>query len=61
MKMLERVGASLNLTSIDFRGALPRAQAIVTIRGTRFLIFSGEWYENFPVTVADSFACGVRL
>jgi glycosyltransferase involved in cell wall biosynthesis len=29
--------------------------------GARFLIFSSEWYENFPVTIAEAFACGVPV
>jgi glycosyltransferase involved in cell wall biosynthesis len=32
---------------------------MATIRRARFLLFSSEWYENFPVTIAESFACGV--
>jgi glycosyltransferase involved in cell wall biosynthesis len=31
------------------------------MQGARFLIFSSEWYENFPVTIAESFACGTPI
>ena len=31
------------------------------MRRARFLIFSSEWYENFPVTIAEAFACGVPV
>jgi glycosyltransferase involved in cell wall biosynthesis len=49
------------LTAISFQGRLPRNQAIAFMRRARFLIFSSEWYENFPVTIAESFACGVPV
>jgi glycosyltransferase involved in cell wall biosynthesis len=42
---------------ISFLGQLPRPQVLERISGARFLIFSSEWYENFPVTIAESFAC----
>ena len=27
----------------------------------RLLLFPSEWYENFPVTIAESFGCGVPV
>jgi glycosyltransferase involved in cell wall biosynthesis len=30
---------------------------LAAINNARFLVFSSEWYENFPVTIAESFAC----
>lgn len=50
-----------NLTSVIFKGLLPRSDAITAIGGARFLVFSSEWYENFPLTIAESFACGVPV
>jgi len=49
------------LASIQFKGHLPRAEALAVLSRARFLIFSSEWYENFPVTIAESFACGVPV
>jgi glycosyltransferase involved in cell wall biosynthesis len=46
-----------NLTAIRFLGVLPNPQTIATIRAARFLVFPSEWYENFPVTIAEAFAC----
>jgi glycosyltransferase involved in cell wall biosynthesis len=31
------------------------------MKGARFLMFPSEWYEGFPVTIAESFACGVPV
>jgi len=47
---------SLNL---DYRGRLSRAEVIEVIKQARFLVFPSEWYEGFPMTIAEAFACGV--
>jgi glycosyltransferase involved in cell wall biosynthesis len=58
---LEKDAVRKGLSSVDFRGQLPRDQTLATMRKARFLIFSSEWYEHFPVTIAESFACGVPV
>jgi glycosyltransferase involved in cell wall biosynthesis len=45
------------LQNIRFLGQVPREQTMAAINRARFLVFSSEWYENFPVTIAESFAC----
>lgn len=45
------------LSAIRFLGVLPNPQTIGVIQGARFLVFPSEWYENFPVTIAEAFAC----
>jgi glycosyltransferase involved in cell wall biosynthesis len=49
------------LEEIIFRGAQPRDEVFSAMHGARFLVFPSEWYENFPVTIAESFACGVPV
>jgi glycosyltransferase involved in cell wall biosynthesis len=49
------------LTSVSFRGRVSRDETLAMMRKARFLVFSSEWYENFPVTIAESFACGVPV
>ncbi len=49
------------LDGVRFMGYQPRQDVIPTIRKARFLVFSSEWYENFPVTIVEAFACGTPV
>jgi glycosyltransferase involved in cell wall biosynthesis len=52
---------SLGLTTVSFRGHVSRDETLAAINGARFLVFPSEWFENFPVTIAESFACGIPV
>jgi len=54
---LEAQAAKDKLTNVIFEGQMPRDQTLAAINNARFLVFSSEWYENFPVTIAEAFAC----
>jgi glycosyltransferase involved in cell wall biosynthesis len=54
---LEKRAAENCFSSVRFLGHLDRKQTLAAIKGARFLIFSSEWFENFPVTIAEAFAC----
>ena len=58
---LHREAQLLGLTKVKFQGYLPRDQGLAYMRRARFLVFPSEWYENFPVTIAEAFACGVPV
>jgi len=58
---LEQQAGVQGLSHVHFQGHLPREQALTFMRRARFLVFSSEWYENFPVTIAEAFACGVPV
>ncbi len=49
------------LTNVEFKGQLPREQTLAAINRARFLVFASEWYENFPVTIAEAFACSTPV
>jgi glycosyltransferase involved in cell wall biosynthesis len=54
---LEAQAALDGLTTVHFLGQTPREQTLAAINDARFLVFSSEWYENFPVTIGEAFAC----
>jgi glycosyltransferase involved in cell wall biosynthesis len=58
---MEKLISDLKLTNVDYRGRLSRQDTLDAMRGARFLMFPSEWYEGFPVTIAESFACGVPV
>lgn len=58
---LQEVAREKKLDGVQFMGQMPRNQAVATIRKARFLIFSSEWYENFPVTIVEAFASGTPV
>jgi len=49
------------LSRVQLAGHSPREKTIAAIRSARVLIFCSEWYENFPVTIAEAFACGTPV
>ena len=51
----------MGLSDVCFFGQLPRDEVIAAMKGARCLIFPSEWYENFPMTIVESFACGVPV
>jgi glycosyltransferase involved in cell wall biosynthesis len=61
LEQLKQEAVRQNLTHISFRGQVSRDQTLAAMRGARFLVFPSEWYENFPVTIAESFACGLPV
>jgi len=56
LEELKQVAREKNLDGVKFLGQLPRPLAVARIHKARFLIFSSEWYENFPVTIVEAFA-----
>jgi glycosyltransferase involved in cell wall biosynthesis len=58
---MEKLISELNLQNVDYRGRLSRQDTLAAMKGARFLMFPSEWYEGFPVTLAESFACGVPV
>jgi glycosyltransferase involved in cell wall biosynthesis len=58
---LEAESARAGLTNVRFLGWLPRSEVLDQIRRARFLVFQSECYENFPLTIAEAFACGTPV
>jgi glycosyltransferase involved in cell wall biosynthesis len=60
-ELLRAEAAQQGLSNVHFKGQLPREEALDAINHARFLVFASEWYENFPVTIAESFACSTPV
>jgi glycosyltransferase involved in cell wall biosynthesis len=58
---LQKMAAELKLTGVTFAGRLPRSQTQEAIKAARFLLSPSQCYENFPMGIAESFACGVPV
>jgi glycosyltransferase involved in cell wall biosynthesis len=58
---LEREKAALGLANVSFEGALQREAVPRALKQSRFLVFSSQCYENFPLVIAEAYACGVPV
>ncbi len=47
--------------SIRFEGVLPRSEVLEKLKASRFLVLPSIWYEGFPMTIVEGFACGVPI
>jgi glycosyltransferase involved in cell wall biosynthesis len=56
-EQIETEAQRRGLSAISFLGGLPNPRTISLIQGARFLVLPSQWYENFPVTIAEAFAC----
>ena len=57
---VERAAAA-SAGALRYLGHLSRSEVLLQMKGARFLVFSSLWYENFPVTIVEAFACGLPV
>jgi len=60
-KSLQAQVAARNLTNVTFKGWLPAEETRAVIKNAAFTVLSSICYEGFPMSIAESFACGTPV
>ena len=47
--------------NVEFTGRQDRSAVLAAIADAQLLVIPSEWYEGFPMVVAESFACGTPV
>lgn len=53
--------SDLRLSGIRLTGRQTRSKTLEIIKSARFLVTASQCYENFPMGIAEAFACGVPV
>ena len=57
----ERVQVAGLENAIKFIGQQDKSAVAALMRNARFLVFPSIWYEGFPLTIAEAFACSLPV
>jgi glycosyltransferase involved in cell wall biosynthesis len=49
------------LNHVEMLGQQSHEKVLTLVKEARFLVFPSEWYEGFPMTIVESFACGTPV
>jgi glycosyltransferase involved in cell wall biosynthesis len=60
-EMLSGEIAEKRLVGVELLGQVSSEGVVSLLRGARFLVLPSICYENFPLTIAEAFACGVPV
>ena len=53
--------SKFNVGEVEYLGSLPHAGVLTLMKRARILIFPSQWYEGFPLTIAEAFACALPI
>jgi glycosyltransferase involved in cell wall biosynthesis len=49
------------LGHVEFAGRVDHATVLRLMKHARLLVFPSEWYEGYPLTITEAFACGLPV
>ncbi len=58
---LEQMIAAAGLQHVTLLGYRPHAEVVQRVQRARVLVFPSEFYENFPMSLVEAFACGTPV
>jgi glycosyltransferase involved in cell wall biosynthesis len=58
---MESFATRSSLKSVSFLGRVSSGEILELMRGARFLVFPSLWFEGFPLTIAEAYACGIPV
>ena len=61
MEEVQGVIVREGLDDVELLGRQSRAEVLKLMQQAQVLVFPSEWYEGFPMTLAEAFACGLPV
>lgn len=53
--------AAAAIGGVTVMGLSGHSTVLAEMKAARYLVFSSEWYEGFPLVLAEAFACGLPI